>query len=464
MDLKSAQGLSCLLEIAIVFQRIFLYIRASNLSLLIISPISMRRNLSPRAIGFVVLFCCGAASHSQNIATLASYKRLGNSQPTFYRQNEKNARFAVRIGTQLLPYRSAAVDPNKILLGSVLFVPQIYGAALPSGEIHDGLLFAQEAWRSAGDSLAIFVGEETNHDNAFARFPTLQRARLGVEVYLVHEPTAGAFRRKFREAFEPKPQRGLHEMLAKDIDALLRETSAKEPDMLKRLQHYSARAKGTPYSLFCLGEGPSAKYDRDPLMDFSRADCVTFVEQMLAMALSTNYESMFNTLQRIRYHNGVVGFTTRNHYTHADWVPNNAWLMEEVTEELGRELCADMTKTIDRPGFFRKLGVEAGELQNVQAPQTMTIKYIPTANLAKIKSKLQGGEIVSIVQKMPGIFSAHMGFIFRDEFGNVLFRHASSRKETQQVTDEFFDDVIEQLRASESRVGMAFIRIKATAK
>ncbi len=421
----------------------------------------MQRTLTPFLCLLLACMCCGNISYSQSLATLAAYKRLGESKPVFYAGAGAATRFEARLGVKLAPYRSAAVNPNKILLGSVLFVPQLYGALLPSGEIHDGLLFAQEAWRSAGDSIALFVGEEMLRDNAFTRHSAWRRARSGLEIYLVHEPQAGAFRRRFRETFEPKPQRGLQEMLAKEIDTLLRETSAKEPDFIKRLQLYSARAKGTPYSLFCLGEGPNGKYDRDPLIDFSRADCVTFIEQMLALALSTNYEQTFATLQRIRYHDGVIGFTTRNHYTHADWVPNNSWLLEEVTEQLGSEFCADMTKTIDRPAFFRKLGVAEAELQSVRAPQTMTIKYIPTANLPMIKSKLQGGEIVSIIQKIPGIFSAHTGFIFRDEFGNVLFRHASSRKETQQVTDEFFDDVIEQLRASDSRVGMAFIRIKS---
>lgn len=447
-------------EIAFVLQNGFLYICTRKSTALSIK-IFMQRILTTFLGLLLACMSFGQIGYSQSLATLSAYKRLGVATPVFYAGEKAATRFEARLGARLSPYRSAAVNPNKILLGSVLFVSQLYGAQLPSGEIHDGLLFAQEAWRSAGDSIALFVGEEPQNDNAFVQHPAFRRARSNLEIYLVHEPHAGAFRRRFRETFEPKPQRALHEMLAKDIDVLLRETSAKEQDFLKRLQLYSARAKGTPYSLFCLGEGPNGKYDRDPLIDFSRADCVTFIEQMLALALSTNYEHMFATLQRIRYANGVIGYTTRNHYTHADWVPNNSWLLEDVTAQIGNELCVDMTKTIDRPGFFRKLGVAEEELQNVRAPQTMTIKYIPTANLPKIKSKLQGGEIVSIIQKMPGIFSAHTGFIFRDEFGNVLFRHASSRKETQQVTDEFFDDVIEQLRASETRVGMAFIRIKS---
>jgi hypothetical protein len=411
--------------------------------------------------------CGSATSSAQNVALPrmlhAAYKKLGEFQPRFSAQREKAANDNATTGSKLLPYRSLAVDPTKILLGSVLFLPQAYGAILPSGEIHDGLFFAQEAQRASGDSLVLFIGSESQHDNAFARHVPFRR-KPALEVYLVVEPVAGAFLRRYREEFGVKPKAALHEMLAKDIDALLRETSAKEPNVHARLQLYSAAAKGTPYALFCLGEGPTAKYDRDPLIDFSRADCVTFIEQMLALALSSDYEQMFATLVRIRYKNGEIGFTTRNHYTHADWAPNNGWLLEDVTAELGGALCLDMTKTIDRPGFFRKLGVPDSELQNVPAPQIMTIKYIPTANLPQIKDKLQGGEIVSIVQKMPGIFSAHTGFVFRDEYGNVLVRHASSRKETHQVTDEFFDDVIEQLRGSESRVGMAFIRIKTNVK
>jgi len=427
----------------------------------------MKPRLHPPEIFLLALMSSVMPGYGQSIAPpmtpRTAFKKLGEFKPTFYVHPAKPAQNHSISETKSALYRSLAVDPTKILLGSVLFLPQAYGVALPSGEIHDGLFLAQAGHFVSGDTVALFVGNETENDNAFTRHASFRR-KSGVEVHLVTEPRAGAFLRCHREEFEAKPKTALYEMLAKDIDALLREVSTKEPNVTARLQLYSARAKGTPYSLFCLGEGPTAKYDRDPLLDFSRADCVTFIEQMLAMALSSDYEQMFATLMRIRYKNGEIGFITRNHYTHADWVPNNDWLLEDVTAELGGALCEDMTKTIDRPSFFRKLGVPDNELQNVQAPQTMTIKYIPTANLPLIKSRLQGGEIVSLVQKLPGIFSAHMGFIFLDEYGNVLFRHASSSKETHQVTDEFFDDVIEQLRASESRVGMAFIRVKVMIK
>ncbi len=427
----------------------------------------MRQLVHVRSALLVALLSAAAAIYGQSVfppmTPKSAFKSLGVFKPSYYVHNAQPTSGNGAASVKLMPYRSLAVDPTKILLGSVLFVPQAYGVALPSGEIHDGLFFAQEARRACADTLALFVGNETRNENAFTRNSGF-RSKPVLEVYIVSEPVAGALRRRYREEFEAKPKPALHEMLAQDIDTLLREVSAKEANMIARLAIYSERAKGTPYSLFCLGEGPTAKYDRDPLLDFSRADCVTFVEQILAMSISSNYDEMFASLLRIRYKNGEIGFTTRNHYTHADWVPNNGWLLEDVTAELGGALCEEMSKVIDRPGFFHKLGVPDSELQNVPAPQQMTIKYIPTANLPKIKDKLQGGEIASIIQKMPGIFSAHMGFAIRDQYGNVLFRHASARKETRQVTDEFFDEVIEQLRASESRVGMAFIRVKSSIK
>ncbi|NUO81899.1 DUF1460 domain-containing protein [candidate division KSB1 bacterium] len=427
----------------------------------------MRQLVQVRSALLAAMLGAAAALYGQNVfppmTPRAAFKTLGVFKPSYFVHNAKPASSNGAAGVKLLPYRSLAVNPTKILLGSVLFVPQAYGVALPSGEIHDGFFFAQEARRACADTLALFVGNETRSENAFTRNAAF-RSKPVLEVYIVSEPVAGALRRRYREEFETKPKPALNEMLAQDIDTLLREVSAKEANTIARLAIYSEQAKGTPYSLFCLGEGPTAKYDRDPLLDFSRADCMTFVEQMLAMSISSNYDEMFANLLRIRYKNGEIGFTTRNHYTHADWLPNNGWLLEDVSAELGGALCADMTKVIDRPGFFRKLGVPERELQGIPAPQPMTVKYIPTANLPKIKDRLQGGEIVSLIQKMPGIFSAHMGFVIRDQYGNVLFRHASARKETRQVTDEFFDDVIEQLSASASRVGMAFFRIKTQVK
>ena len=399
------------------------------------------------------------------VVSFAGFKKTngsaGNNGREAYYQAVKNAPFGFGVENyKLIPYRTVAVNPRQILIGSVLFLPQAYGTVLPSGEIHDGLFFAHDAGRAIMQGrLDLFVGTEEDLDNSFSRSMRPSNHRE-VEVYLVQEPVASATRKRFREDFDYQPRRPLQEMLAKDIDGFIREVNGRESDWNRRVSIYSERAKGTPYALFCLGEGPTAKYDRDPLLDFSRADCMTFCEQILAMVTSADYQEMYANLLRLRYRHGEIGFTTRNHYTHADWLPNNSWLLADATPAIGGAYCAEMSKVIDRPAFFRKFDVPDSELAGVPAARSMTIKYVPAAHLQAIKDNLRGGEIASIVQKAPGIFSAHMGFIIRDRYDNILFRHASSRPEAYQVVDEFFDEVVAQIKQSDNRVGMAFMRLR----
>lgn len=281
--------------------------------------------------------------------------------------------------------------------------------------------------------------------------------------FLINSISAQSFSNGQPVADSPKwtAPKALYLMANAEIDTLMRRVTAAEPELTRRIAVYSEVAKGTPYALFCLGEGPNAKYDRDPLIDFTRADCVTFSEQILAMAISDNYENMFNNLQRIRYHRGAIDLRARNHFTHADWVPNNAWLLQDVTAAVGGKHCREMTKTIDRRKLLRYLGVPDSELVEIPPPETMTIKYIPEQSLLAVQDSLRTGDLFSIIQNAPGIFSAHMGLIIRQENGEVYCRHASSRPETKQVVDEPLSAMVAQLQANRKRVGMAFLRVNS---
>jgi hypothetical protein len=255
----------------------------------------------------------------------------------------------------------------------------------------------------------------------------------------------------------PKP---LYAMTKAEVDALIRRTSAEHSDFLGRLQIYTQRGLNTPYRWFPLGEGPQGKYDRGPLIDFAHVDCLTFCEQTLALTLAENYDEMFQRLQRLRYRDGDIDIRSRNHFTIADWLPNNSWLVEDITTKIGGELCVNMTKTIDRAAALRKKGVPGKELTMIPPPQTLTIKYIPEANLPAIKSKLQGGEIAVVIQSRPGIFAAHIGFVLRGSAGRVFSRNASARRGVKKAVDENFDELVKFLKRNPSWVGMVFLRIR----
>ena len=63
-------------------------------------------------------------------------------------------------------------------------------------------------------------------------------------------------------------------------------------------------------------------------------DCVTYVEVVLALAKTAPGSSFTELLKRIHYKNGIPNFISRNHFTSLDWIPNNSFLVEDITQSL----------------------------------------------------------------------------------------------------------------------------------
>ena len=61
-------------------------------------------------------------------------------------------------GCALSPYRTVAVDPRFVKLGSRIYVPQLKGAKLPDGSVHDGMFVAVDRGAFRGHHIDVFVG------------------------------------------------------------------------------------------------------------------------------------------------------------------------------------------------------------------------------------------------------------------------------------------------------------------
>ncbi len=90
----------------------------------------------------------------------------------------------------LVPFRTAAVDPDHVALGTILFVPAARGARLPDSSYHDGLFVADDVGSAIRDDrVDIFVGFEDHINNSL----TLQgrmRHFTPVAVYEVPDEVA----------------------------------------------------------------------------------------------------------------------------------------------------------------------------------------------------------------------------------------------------------------------------------
>jgi hypothetical protein len=203
----------------------------------------------------------------------------------------------------------------------------------------------------------------------------------------------------------------------------------------------SALFLGTPYQDGPLGEGEGGGLDTDPRVDFERADCVTYLEQSLALALGPapdapdGAELFLRGLDRIRYRDGRVDFVARNHYMARDWAPANAWLAEDVTARIAPGVARDVTRRIDRASFLREKGAvpRAGE----DDAADLVLAVIPRESASAVDGAIRAGDLVFWVGKRDGIDIVHTGLAARDGKGRLLFRHASSK--AGHVVEEPFD-------------------------
>lgn len=225
----------------------------------------------------------------------------------------------------------------------------------------------------------------------------------------------------------------MYEFTSQEVDAYLQYLHAVEPDLRKRIQYIGRKFLNQPYEIYLLGEYPFDYYDDQPLVSIGKSDCVVFSEHTYAMALAHDWKSFMFWLQRIRYRDGEIGLTTRNHYAEYDWDRNNSWLVTDITAELAGEHARYDTSIYNKNRFFSKWGL------TTDIPvDTLIWDYIPYQMLPDILDSLQTGDFVNIVRGYPnGVWVGHTGLVSVDEDGTVNFLHSTPPKVKEQPITEY---------------------------
>ena len=250
-------------------------------------------------------------------------------------------------------------------------------------------------------------------------------------------------------------QQKIYKMDKADINDLLTKKSVENLTITERMSFYSEMFLGMPYGLTCVGDGPYALYDTKPLLTFDTTNCMVFCEDVLALSISDSYENFFNNLQQIRYKDGVIGMKTRNHYTMADWLPENSWLLHDVAKEVAGSKAKTLTRTISHKKFFAGKGIE--DMRYVKDDRTMTINYIPFDALIDAKKNFKDGDILALMfRNLDNIFSAHMLMAYNTANGMVI-RESSLSKST--VLDTPFEEWVNNFINSKKYIGIALMRV-----
>ncbi len=275
----------------------------------------------------------------------------------------------------------------------------------------------------------------------------------------------------------------LYEFTEPEVDVYLRYLNTFKPKLSDRIKHLARKNIGQPYEIYLLGEMPFEHYDPQPLYCLTKSDCLVFTEHTYAMALSDSWPGFIRTLQRIRYADGHIGVATRNHYTEADWNPNNRWLVRDITPDLARQRGVTFAQKIDRSKFLLK----RYKLKTDIAIEERTDVYLPFEYIDQAKARLHDGDFVNIVRgtppkpgkedvrgevngKMQEIFGGrawvgHTGMIMLGDDGEVHLIHSSQPSVREEPIDDYIarstENLAERDAAGKSRLlGFKFLRLQ----
>jgi 3D (Asp-Asp-Asp) domain-containing protein len=113
------------------------------------------------------------------------YVRRVSGEPRFRISQSKYGTGSA--GCRLVPYRSIAVGPRFVRLGTRISIPQLKGARLPDGTIHDGMFVAVDRGTFRGAHIDLFVGAGARSARPFIRNGYASRSH--VTLYLAGRTT-----------------------------------------------------------------------------------------------------------------------------------------------------------------------------------------------------------------------------------------------------------------------------------
>ena len=227
---------------------------------------------------------------------------------------------------------------------------------------------------------------------------------------------------------------------------------------------------GSAYLGGSVGEGEQGKYDKDPLTRFDVFDCTTYVETVLAGAMSSTSEEFEANLMRLRYKDAQVSFVTRNHFPSLDWFHNNQESLQDITPDVANGGARVAKTIVDKAAWYQRINSDVIHcdaessrdcrelLSQLHAegkafvPEPAYLPYVPLTELflgsdrhvnQEVLDRIPSGSVISMVRPDWSLKQyigtnmnvSHQGLAIRKN-GTLFLRHASLTH--KKVVDENF--------------------------
>ncbi len=233
-----------------------------------------------------------------------------------------------------------------------------------------------------------------------------------------------------------------------------------------------------------LGEGPNAEYDQDPLYRTDGFDCTTFVETNIALARSHDMNDFNEQMAQIRYKNGTINFTTRNHFVEVDWNPNNiaAGIIRDITKHAFKKShTAIAYRIISKRMWYQAMSADSisiGEVTDEVLTERLAnlrleglqfldndshFPYLKKEFLTDLNIK-HAPAVLNIIRSIkdsndvPTPMVTHQVLLLAVD-GKLRIRQASSKSAVMKVTDMSIEEFTQGLQFSTSAIGVNVVKI-----
>jgi len=219
---------------------------------------------------------------------------------------------------------------------------------------------------------------------------------------------------------------------------------------------------GTTYAANTL----DARGTEQLVINLRKFDCVTFVENVVALAwLFRSQQRSFRTFQKllhkIRYRRGrIQGYTSRLHYF-SDWICDNRMkgiIRDVMTEIGGRPLKKAISFMTTYPDLYPSLK-NAAILRRMKVVEKRiskrSLSFVPKKTLGRFEDRIQDGDIIAITSSTEGLDIQHVGIAARLK-NRIHLLHASSREGKVVLSKQTLSQYLGQ---SQTRTGIMVARI-----
>ena len=210
---------------------------------------------------------------------------------------------------------------------------------------------------------------------------------------------------------------------------------------------YALKFINTPYVAHTLEIN-----DQEQLViNLKEVDCTTFVEYVLAMALSSssdccqpNNVTFARNLQNIRYRDGKInGYPSRLHYV-ADWVNNGVkyGFLEDIAATNSLDtVTLSLSFMSSHPESYPALTAHpewVGEMRMIESAisKRELYSFLPKEDIVEASQQIKDGDILAFVTNIKGLDVTHVGIAYWETPQKLTFIHASSQARKVIVNPE----------------------------